>query len=64
MHARKTLFRKSDLRLSLQDSGEKEKREERTGSIGFFEGDDLEVHGFYEQADKELYNASHIQRSL
>ena len=50
--------------LSLQDSGEKEKRAERTGSAGFFEGDDLEVHGFYEQADKELYDTSHIQRSL
>jgi hypothetical protein len=62
-NAREMLFRKSDLMLSLQDSGEK-KREERTGSVGFFEGDDLEVHGFYEQADKELYDDSHIKRSL
>ncbi len=58
--AHETLFRKSGLMLTSQDSGENEKREERTCSAGFFEGDDLEVHGFYEQADKELYDTSHI----
>lgn len=50
--------------LKLQDSWKVEKREGKKHSTAPFEEDDLEVYSLSEQADEELYGASHIQRSL